>query len=237
MTILGSLRRLGRFGGGLCALLLVALCAALPAAADTIIETGVGANGPSVNGGQFEAQGWTQTETYEDVSISVALFSWMPGATFDITAYLTTEIGPLGTSSALASMSFSGETPDSNPRPFLLFSGLTLGPGAYFLTLSSTDNGGGEQGALWPLECSSGCPLTLDSGVVLLSQYFVNQSFGAENIAYAPGSIFMTSSPALNLSITNDPPDPATPEPATLPAAIVGMAGLLIAAKFCSRRA
>ena len=65
-------------------------------AADTIIETGVGANGPSVNGDQFESQGWTQTQTYEDVSISVALFSWLPGATFDITAYLTDELGPSG---------------------------------------------------------------------------------------------------------------------------------------------
>ena len=225
--------RCARFAG---VLLLGLLWIALPSAADTIIVTGVGADGPSVNGGQFEAQGWAQTQTYDDVSISVELFSWMPGATFDITAYLTDAIGPSATSSALASTSFSGETPDSNPQTFMLFSGLTLGPGDYFLTLSSTDNGGGEQGALWPLECGSGCPLALDSGVTLLSQYFVNQSFGAQDLAYAPGSTFMTSSPALNLTITNDPPDPAVPEPATLPAAIVGMAGLLIAGRFCGRR-
>lgn len=42
----------------------------------------------------------------------------------------------------------------------------------------------------------------------------------------------MTSSPALNLTVTGiDPPDPSVPEPATLPAVIIGMAGLLIATK------
>ncbi len=235
MTISGSLRRRARLGGGLCALLVGVLCAALPAAADTIIETGVAANGPSVSGDQFESQGWTQTQTYEDVSISIALFSWLPGATFDITADLTNELGPSATLPSLASTSFSGETPDYTPKNFLLFSGLTLGPGVYYLTLSSTDSGG-EAGALWPLECAFGCPLILDSGVTLVSQYFANRSFGAENLAYAPSSIFMTSSPALNLTITNDPPDSPAPEPATLPAAIAGTAGLLIAMKFCGRR-
>ena len=90
------MRRRTRFGAGLCGLLFGLLCAALPCAADTIIETGVGANGPSVNAAQFESQGWTQTQNYADVSISVALFSWMPGATFNITAYLTDGTGPAG---------------------------------------------------------------------------------------------------------------------------------------------
>ena len=104
--------RCARFAG---VLLLGLLWIALPSAADTIIVTGVGADGPSVNGGQFEAQGWAQTQTYDDVSISVELFSWMPGATFDITAYLTDAIGPSATSSALASTSFSGETARFQP--------------------------------------------------------------------------------------------------------------------------
>lgn len=231
----GSLRRRARLGGGACALLLGLLSATLPAAADTIIETGVGAYGPSVNGDQFESQGWTQTQTYDDVSISIELFSWLPGNTFNITAYLTNEIGPSATFPALASTSFSGETPDHTPQSFLLFSGLTLGPGVYYLTLSSTDSAG-EAGALWPSECPSGCPLMLDPGVTLVSQYFANQSFGAQNLAYAPSSVFMTSSPALNLTITDDTPEPPVPEPATLSTAIAGMAGLVIAMKFCRRR-
>src|SRR5215471_8481806 len=97
MEILGSVRRT-RFLLGPCVLFLGALCAALPSRADTIIDTGAGANGPSVNGGQFESQGWTQTDTYDDASISVALFSWTPGFTFNITAYLTDTIGPLAIS-------------------------------------------------------------------------------------------------------------------------------------------
>ena len=76
------------------------------------------------------------------------------------------------------------------------------------------------------------CSSTLAPGIVLLSQCFVNESFGVENIEYPPDSTFMTSSPALNLTVTGiDPPDPSVPEPATLPAVIIGMAGLLIATK------
>jgi hypothetical protein len=234
MSISGSVRRT-RFTLGLCVLLVGALCAALPSRADTIIDTGAGANGPSVNGGQFESQGWTQTDTYDDASISVALFSWTPGYTFNVTAYLTNTIGPLTLSPPIASTTFSGETPDSNPQTFLLFSGLTLGPGTYFLTLSSTDNNGGEPGALWPTECGSGCPKTLDSGVTLLPEYFVNMVFGVEDSAYAPASTFISSSGTiLNFTLTDA--QSSTPEPETLRAAMIGIAGLLAGLKFRNRK-
>jgi hypothetical protein len=232
MSVLGSVRCRTRFAASLCGLLFGLLYAALPCAADTIVKIGAGANGPAVNAAQFESQGWTQTQNYADVSISVSLLSWTPGATFNITAYLTDGTGPAGPWSTLDTTSFSAETPDSSAENFLLFSGLTLGPGAYYLTLSSTDNAGGEPGALWPTECFVNCSSTLAPGIVLLSQGFVNESFGVENIEYPPDSTFMTSSPALNLTVTGiDPPDPSVPEPATLPAVIIGMAGLLIATK------
>jgi hypothetical protein len=235
MSNSGFVRRRTGLGPGLCGLFFGLLCAALPCAADTIIEIGAGANGPSVNAAQFELQGWTQPQTYDDVSISVALFSWTPGATFDITAYLTNGIGPSAPSFALATTSFSGETPDSNAQNFLLFSGLTLGPGTYYLILSSTDNTAAEPGALWPTECFSNCGSTLAPGIVLLSQGFVNESFGIENTEYPPDSTFMTSSQPLNLTVTDDPQAFSMPEPATLPAAIIGMAGLLIATKLRNR--
>jgi hypothetical protein len=236
MTVLGSVRRRTRFAAGSCGLLFSLLCVALPCAADTIIETGAGADGPSVNAAQFESQGWTQTQTYADVSISVALLSWTPGATFNITAYLTNAIGPSAPSSALDTTSLVGETPDSNAQNFLLFSGLTLGPGTYYLTLSSTDNTGAEPGALWPTECVSECIGVLAPGVTLLSQSFVNDSFGVQDTEFPPDSTFLTSSPALNLTVTDDPPGSSMPEPATLPAALIGMAGLLIATKLRNRR-
>jgi hypothetical protein len=220
---------------GSCGLFFSLLCLALPCAADTIIETGAGIEGPSVNASQFESQGWNQTESYDNVSISVALLSWTPGATFDITAYLTNAIGPSAPLLPLESMSLSGATADSDPQTFLLFTGLTLGPGTYFLTLSSTDNTGGQPGALWPTECISGCPVALDSGVSLLSEDFVNQSFGLEDSAFPPDSTFMTSAQVLNLTVTNDVPA-SLPEPATFSAALVGMAGLALGMGFRRRR-
>jgi hypothetical protein len=234
MEIWGSVRRT-RFLLAPCVLLLGALFAALPCRADTIIDTGVGAAGPSVNAGQFESQGWTQTGTYDEANISVALSSWTPGSTFNVTAYLTNAIGPLAQSPPIASTSFSGETPDSNPQTFLLFSGLTLGPGAYYLTLSSTDSNGAEPGALWLTECASGCPKTLDSGVTLLAENFVNLSFGVENSAYPPASTFITFPGAFLNFILTDAGESSVPEPETFRAAMIGIAGLLAGLKFRNR--
>lgn len=236
MPILELVRRT-RCIMGSCVLLFGALSLALPSKADTIIETGVGVNGPSVNAGQFESQGWTQEKTYHDASISVALLSWTPGAMFSITAYLTNAIGPLATSPAIATTSFSGETSDSNPETFLLFTGLTLEPGTYFLTLASTDSAGEEPGALWPIECPFGCPLTVDSGVTLLSENFVNFSYGVEDSTYAPESSFMTAqNSVLNFTLTDAPGLLNIPEPETFSAAVVGMAALLAGMKFRNRK-
>jgi hypothetical protein len=227
--------RCTRFLLGLCVLFFSALGVALPSRADAIIETGVGVSGPSVNAGQFESQGWTQEKTYDDASISVDLFSWTPGTTFNITAYLTNAIGPLALSPAIATVSISGETPDSNPQSFLLFSGLTLGPGTYYLTLSSTDNTGAEPGALWPIECPSGCPETLDSGVTLLSENFVNQSFGIEDSAYPPASTFITYPGSVLNFILEGAPSLSIPEPETFRVAMIGIAGLLAGLKLNNR--
>jgi hypothetical protein len=236
MTILGLVRCRTRFALGPWVLFCGILCAAAPSQASTIIETGAGPTGPAVNAGQFESQGWTQTNTYANAIISVDLLSWTPGATFDITAYLTNAIGPLATAPPLALTSFSGQTSDSNPETFVLFTDLTLVPGTYFLTLSSTDDGGGEAGALWSTECAFGCPVALDSGVTLLSEYFVNTSFGVEDPAYAPASTFMSSNAVLNFSLTDDGARSLSmPEPATLPAAMIGMAALLAALRLRNR--
>lgn len=235
MPILG-LVRCTRLLLGPCVLFFGALSAALPSHADAIIETGVGVAGPSVNAGQFESQGWAQEKTYDDASISVDLFSWTPGTTFNITAYLTNAIGPLATSPSIATTSFSGETSDSTPQTFLLFSGLTLGPGTYFLTLSSTDDTGEEPGALWPMECPFGCPKMLDSGVTLLSENFVNLSFGVEDSTYAPASSFMTAqNSVLNFSLMDAPGGVSIPEPGTLSATALGIAGLLAGIKLRNR--
>lgn len=195
-----------------------------PAAANTIINTGTGTLGPAVYAQQYEEQGWTQTQSYTNVSISVALYSWTPGQTFDIQAYLTTAIGS-GTTTALATDSFSSSTPNSTPVTYLLFSGLTLPAGSYYLTLASTDSTGSNPGALWPYECFSGCPLTLDTGVALLTQGFANPSSGSENPTFPPASTFATGSTPVNLTVTGAPP---APEPASMLLLAAGLGALAL---------
>jgi hypothetical protein len=215
-------------------LAVAALCVSFPVCAETIISTGVGPDGPAVYAMQFEEQGWTQTQTYTDVSIEVALYSWTPGAAFDGTAYLTNSIGPGAVQQALDKATYSGETADSTPEMITLFSGLTLGPGTYYLTLASTDNIGIQPGAIWDMECRS-CSITLDSGVTLLSQNFASAQ--SENGSYPPGSNFAASSPALNLTVTGQGADIVVPVNSPEPASwLAVMAGLAAAAYASIRR-
>lgn len=205
-----------------CALL---LCGALPICASTIVDTGVGSNGPAIFASQFEEQGWTQTQTYTGVSIQVALYSWTPGATFTGTAYLTNAIGSGADPSVSDSVTYSGETSNTTPETLTLFSGLTLGPGTYFLTLSSTDSAGIMPGAIWDACASTPCaPVTLAPGVTLLSQEFANGMGGTvENLAAPADSNFAASNEILNLTVTGNSlnrnsVDPSAPEPSSFAA-------------------
>ena len=98
-------------------------------------DSGVAANGVVVK------REWTQTRGYTNVTISAAL------QTFDarftpITAYLTTQAGPgttvanqIGSCSVSAPVVVTGTTSLTT-----LFTGLTLGPGTYHLTLAGDPN-------------------------------------------------------------------------------------------------
>jgi hypothetical protein len=207
----------------------------LPVCASTIIDTGVGANGPAVFAAQFEEQGWTQTQTYTDVSIQVALYSWTPGAIFTGTAYLTNAIGPGANSSVSDSATYSGETESTTPEIITLFSGLTLGPGSYFLTLSSADNAGNMPGAIWD-ECAvSPCsPIAIAPGVTLLSQNFAGAT--NENSSFPPDSSFSAASQILNLTVTGNPADPSAPEPSSLAAVLAAAAAWATLAPIVRRR-
>ena len=201
--------------------LLLALCA-FPGLADNILITGVGTGGgPAVNAGQFEEQGWTQTEDYTDVNISVALYSWTLSQPFHVQAYLTTSTD--GVMTPLASTSFSDSTPDTNPVTYLLFSGLTLPTGTYYVTLAGTDSIGISPGAIWPYECPSGCPLAEDTGVSLLAQGFAdNQGHGLLDSSTPYESTFIAGSAPVNLTVTGIPllPEPGT---MTMAAAALGL--------------
>jgi len=114
----------------------------VPAGASTIVmvtgpfSSNAAAASPDPFGGyDYVAASWTQTTGYSDVSISflgTAVFSAAAGV-----AYLTTSFGP-GTTMADQIASAPFDVPFGSPSTnVLLFSGLDLGAGTYFLTIAA----------------------------------------------------------------------------------------------------
>jgi hypothetical protein len=118
----------------------------------TLIST-INGNGGWLNFGAYaEIVAWSQSSTYSPVSIAAELNG--NGSTITGTAYLMTRVGP-GTTTAneLAHSSFSVTTSMWEPALTTLFTGLTLGPGTYYL-VASASGGGWEitnQGATTPV--------------------------------------------------------------------------------------
>lgn len=115
-------------------LMLGAFFIALPAGAAniTIIARTGTADGNYVTGTNYVS--WTQTGTYSNVTIQANLFS--AGGTATGNAYLTTGATP-STSQIGATVPISvSNTNGNNPTTLTLFSGLTLGPGTYYVTIS-----------------------------------------------------------------------------------------------------
>ena len=85
------------------------------------------------------ATGWTQTGSYQSVSVSALIFGGQHAESG--TAYLVDAIGARTTvADQIASAPFSVPVGSAFSSPFVtLFSGLTLGPGTYYLVL--TGNG------------------------------------------------------------------------------------------------
>jgi hypothetical protein len=190
------------------ALLIVA--SASPAAVIADVSGGT-TTGLAVYFSQFVQVSWTLPQAYNNVDISIPLFSWTANTPFSGIAYLTddsTHAPP-----PIASAPYSGVTDFASPVEVELFSGLQLRAGTFYLTLASNDNGpSGRIGAIW-LE-GSGLP-SLDAGVVLFKPSYANlQSGDTLNRTYPPETAFPAggSVQELQLTITGD----AVPEPTNL---------------------
>jgi hypothetical protein len=196
------------------------------AEAITIIDVGSAGSdlaGPAVQSAQYVQESWTQTYAYEDVTVSVVLFSFTPDVPFHVSAFLTTNTGASATPPALATTSFTAVT--NVGKSFLLFSGLTLGAGTYYLTLSGTDVGP-FAGAIWEDDLENfGGPSVLDSGVTLAAPAFctVIRDIGCTpDVVYPPASSFSQNGfPSPDFTVTG------TPEPSTLTMVLSAMAGCL----------
>jgi len=131
-----------------------AAMALVPAFGEVIVADAAGGTSGSFT--NFEAVSWTQTGTFSNVAIQAALESNLPNISTG-TAYLSDKIGP-GATNADVLDTFAISTNNNVPGTLIpLFSGLTLGPGTYFLSIEP------NSGLFW---VGAGSPTqTLASGV------------------------------------------------------------------------
>ncbi len=151
----------------------------------------LGAVGLGGADGVAYAVGWSQTKTYSNVAVSAKLFYGGPfkGSTSgNFMAYLSTSIGPGAV--AFATQSIAVPASVTAPATYTIFSGLTLGPGAYYLTIAAPD---GLSNPGW--ETGSGS-IVLDSGVTSLgTRVMTNVDLSAPykaNFSTSPATVQLT---------------------------------------------
>lgn len=193
--------------------------------------------GPAANTSQTVQMSWTQSQTYTNMAIAIPLYSFTSGAAFHVEAFLTTDSGLGAVPPPLATTLFTATTFNSVSVNAVLFSGLTLGPGTYYLTLSGLDPWNQPfvyNGAIW-----NGVQ-TFDSSLSLIAAPGVTSGNArsaydtAINATYAPASFF-SKAPAfayLKVNITGD----TVPEPTSALLTSGGLVALFIARRRLNRR-
>ncbi|HEX5228817.1 MAG TPA: hypothetical protein VFW44_13955 [Bryobacteraceae bacterium] len=197
--------------------LLFLLCfGAISCSAQTVISV----TGTSAGTDNEEAVGqvsWTQTGTFTGVTIQATIESCMGSATG--TAYLTRNGTAVGNQIAVNNaLSVNGGASGADTT-VTVFSGLTLTPGTYFLTIAP--NGGNECEELWQ-NISSSPVVSTGSGVSAGSSG--GTGAGHPVAPYPPQSSFSNPDSYLFSVTSNAAPPPPTPIPST---AILGGMGLV----------
>ena len=174
-----------------------------------------GGSSQAVNGAF--AVSWTQTVTYTDVTVGANLGAPSIQATSTGMAYLVDQIGQ-GTTVAdeLAlpfSISITGDTAINEMTT--LFTGLTLGPGTYYLVVLPSSFGQSDS-----LDWHDVAPphQTLGSGVTQNASLQASSPSG-----FGPANTFSSTSINPIFRVTGNLVPVATPEPASL---LLGAAGL-----------
>jgi len=166
----------------------VALLFAIPASSTPVFSvTGTVDANPSLTNDpgliDFLTDGWIQTVGISDATITAQI-----NGTGTITAFLTNEIGPGTTQAAnqIASSTFTvTNAPQSNTET--IFTGLTLGPGTYFLTLYQSVANQGEAAA-WVGDRTP--VITGSPEFTPLAGEFGGSFVGGIDSTYIPASLF-----------------------------------------------
>jgi hypothetical protein len=176
-------------------LLCVSLLSCASAHAVTVIGTSGCSSAQTVNGISTTAQSWSSTRGYSNLAVSVNVGTTDPGAS--VSAWLTTAVGPGTTiASQVATTSFVAPTVvdfTSPPPATTVFSGLTLGPGTYYLVLSSASVRPG-----WAM-CGA---VANDNGVTFNGAQL---AFGGLNSGFPPASGFSATGRIFGVQVTGTP--------------------------------
>jgi hypothetical protein len=191
--------------------------AAAPMFGDVIVSEAQGGDGGSHTG--FLAVSWTQTGTFNNVSIEAQLESDTPNIAMG-TAYLSNKLGS-GAGNGNVLDTFNISTNNNDPSLLIpLFSGLTLGPGTYYLSIN-------ESSALFWI--GSGTPVqTLDSGVTEGSNLIAPGTVGTPPIS-STFSAYTLTNPLFQVTGTPGTTTTTTPEPSMLLLLCVGLGGVVYA--------
>jgi hypothetical protein len=200
------------------ALLAILVCGASAEAGTIISVSGVSEANTVLTDSGVEASSWTQTTTFQGVDISAMVSG--PSTAIG-TAYLTTSLG-LGTTLAdqIASTSFSFPR---TPSYELLFSGLTLGPGTYYLSLTSTGGIAINEGS-WT--CNDGCNPSMATIVTAPGVTRNSDQFTEGNSIYPPAGTVFTGDHGVIYTVAS------VPEPASTTLIAMGLALLTIFSRY-----
>lgn len=193
-------------------LLAVAACAS--AGPITIVSASGTGNGQAV--ADWIGETWTQTGTYTNVTITAQLNG---GVALPTTAYiyLLNSLGP-GTTAGANQIAYEMETIPSGTQGVTLFTGLTLGPGTYYLLADEVS--AGWTGSISPV-------YTTDTGISNISAFISNGAIAG----YSPDTSYKLTSGDFFFSVTGTPTTSAVPEPAAYALVFPALAGLIFLAR------
>ena len=208
----------------------ILLSAGLHASTTYLSQSGPNAGNFSVEPSQSLIIWWTQTITLTNVTISADIA--VSGGLQTGTAYLTNAIGS-GTTSAANQIAVNTGAffpVGSTPSLAALFSGVTLGPGTYFLVITGPGPGESDNN-FWEGSSSTttiAVPGIAFGGTDIISGSSAVVAASESQPGYLPSSNKVAGSSNLGLQFAIT--DSATaPEPATI---LLGGAGLLAIAAF-----